>query len=145
MYRQIDRFQAHRPKITKSGLVILSELTQGTNLKRFGRKLRDQIGFEEIELIGSIFPVSGPLDKISSNITQNVRLILVNKLMNGILMEQITFNNIITCISVGVLGKYWVLIMSSDKVLLCIFGYMGNDWINVKLFSGNQNMKEEED
>ncbi len=40
-------------KITKSGLVLLSGVTQGTcvpNFKRFTRKLREEIGFEKNEL-----------------------------------------------------------------------------------------------
>ncbi len=49
-------------KITKSGLVLLLGLTQGTcvpNFKRFRRKLKEEIGFEEF----ANFP--GPFAKIA--------------------------------------------------------------------------------
>ncbi len=65
-------------KITKSVLVLLSGLTNGTcvpDFKRFGRKLREEISFEELAHFCSFL---GPWTKIAKS-----GLVLLSELTQG--------------------------------------------------------------
>ncbi len=59
-------FQGSTAKKRKKWACILSGLTQGTfaqNFKRFGRKLREEIGFFRKWLICPFWPIAGPMGK----------------------------------------------------------------------------------